>query len=214
MTVTSRRLQEAKPIGSVRGAPSAIRKAQQSKSYNYLINEIQTLKKLHSSLKPETKVYQVTSAASTTTGTITSVNLFSAITQGLDNDNRVGSTIRVKRIELACMAPTNALAFEQAFFLVRPHDKDNPVIGDFTGGKLPLYDTTSGWEVWRHHNSITDTQLGGADMVKTFGHGGMKVTFENGSANPTKNALYWVHYNQAGSSVTYQLAYRIWFTDA
>jgi len=214
MTVRSRKIQEAKPIGSVRGAPSAIRKAQQSRSYNYLINEIQTLKKLQSSIKPETKVYQSTTAASTTSGTITTVNLLSAITQGLDNDKRVGSTIRVKRIEITCMAPTNALTADQNFYLVRPHDKDNPIIGDFSGGKLPLYDTTSGWEIWRHHNGITETTLGGADMVKTFGHGGMKVTFENGSANPTKNALYWCHINQVGSAISYQLAYRVWFTDA
>ena len=214
MTVRHRRIQEAKPIGSVRGAPSAIRKAYQARSYNYLVNEIQGLKKAQSNIRPETKVYQVTSAASTTSGTITTINLLSAITQGLDNDNRVGSTIRVKRVEITCMAPTDGLVADQSFFLVRPHDKDNPVVGDFSGGKIPLYDTTSGWEIWRHHDAITDKQLGGADMVKTFGHGGMKVTFENGSANPTKNALYWVHYNQVGSAITYQLAYRVWFTDA
>jgi len=214
MTVYGRRNQEAKPIGSIRAAPSAVRKAQQSKSYNYLIGEIQGLKRANAKIKPETKVYQETKVATTTSGTISAVNLLSQITQGLANDNRVGSTIRVKRIEITCMAPTDALTADQSFFLIRPHDKDNPVIGDFSGGKIPLYDTTSGWEIWRHHDAITDKQLGGADIHKVFRHGGMKVTFEAGSANPTKNALYWVHYNNVGTSISYQLAYRVWFTDA
>jgi len=214
MTVHGRRNQEVKPVGSVRGAPSAVRKAQQYRSYNYLINEIQALKKNNANVKPETKVYQSTTSASTTSGTITAVNLLSAITQGLNNDERVGSTIRVKRIEITCMAPTDSFIADQSFFLIRPHDKDNPVVGDFSGGKIPLYDTTSGWEIWRHHDAITDKQIGGADMIKTFAHGGMKVTFEQGSANPTKNALYWIHWNNVGSLISYQLAYRVWFTDA
>lgn len=215
MTVSSRRIQDAKPVGTVRGAPSAIKKAQNTRSFNYLVDEIQSLKRKQGQNKAETKVYQVATSAATVSSTISSVNLFSNISQGLNNDERVGSKIRVKRIEIVCSAPDDSLRDGQNFYLIRPHDNDNPIVGDFTGGKYPLYDTTSGWEIYRHHANFDDSSVVvGCNMVKTFGHGGMLVTFETGSANPTRNPVFFVHYNAGTTGASYYLSYRIWYTDA
>lgn len=214
MTLTSRALQAAKPEGTVRGAPSAIKKAQNTRSYNYLVNEIQTVKKLQSHYKPETKVFQTATSAAVVTNQTGAVNLFSQISQGLNNDERVGSKIRVKRVEISCSVGDDTFIRNQNFYLIRPHENDNPIVGDFSGGIYPVYDTTSGWEVWRYHCNMHDTPIAGTEVVKTFGHGGMLVTFEAGSANPTRNPLFWVTFNRDTSSRSYYLTYRIWYTDA
>lgn len=215
MTVLSRRTQDLKPKGSIRGAPSAIKKAQNTRSFNFLVDEIQGLKKKLGQNKPETKVYQNATSASTVSGTISSVNLFAQIAQGLNNDERVGSKIRVKRIEIVVSAPDDTLRTGQSFYLIRPHENDNPIIGDFSGGIYPLYDTTSGWEIWKHHCNLDDnTSVNGANISKSFGHGGMLVTFETGSANPTRNPVFLSHINKDTAGISYYLSYRIWYTDA
>ena len=212
----SRRMDKVAAPGSIRAAPSAVRKAQQYKSYNYLINEIQSIKKRQSHYKPETKVFQNNYTGTTSTGTLTSINFLGDISQGLLNTDRVGSSIRVKRIELVCEATSGGIPQRlQTFLLVRPHDNDNPVIGDFLAGNLKMYDTTSGWEIWREHMvNFSSENLNGVHMTKTFAHGGMKVTYEQGSANPTRNPIFFVHTNNIGSGVTYNLAVRVWYTDA
>lgn len=215
MTLSGRRIQEAKPVGNIRGAPSAIKKAQNTWSFNYLVNEIQGLKRRQGQSKPETKVYQNATSAATVASQTSAVNLFANISQGLNNDERVGSKIRVKRIEISCSAPDDAVFNNQNFYLIRPHENDNPIVGDFSAGVYPMYDTTSGWEIWRHHSNFDQNNVcSGAEVVKTFGHGGMLVTFEAGSSNPTRNPVFWVHLNKSAQARSYYLSYRIWYTDA
>jgi len=213
----SRRLDVGKPIGSVRGAPSAIRKAQQYKSYNYLVNEIQQIKKKQSHYKPETKVFQNNYSGTTAVSAVTTVNFLSDISQGLLNTDRVGSSIRIKRIEIVCDARTAGGVREkdQSFILVRPHENDNPVIGDFLPGKFAMYDTTSGWEIWREHmNYFSAENLLGCHLSKSFAHGGMKIVYEQGSSNPTKNPIFWCHVNKHSVNMIYDLAVRVYYTDA
>lgn len=209
-----RRIQEGNLRGSVQASPYAVKRVQYSRAYTALRDDVQRLKKQVSNNRPETKVMQHVFTGTTVTATTSAVNILAEISQGLASENRVGSSIRVKRVELVCGAPTNQTVASQTFCLVRPHDNDNPIIGDFTGGKYSMYDTTSGWEIWRYHSGMNDNRLGGCDISKSFGHGGMKVTYEQGSTNPTRNPLYWVHINRSGSSVAYELTVRVWFTDA
>lgn len=183
-------------------------------SATQVAKRLRKVERLASHNKPEMRTITFSSQGTLTDDQLVNVNLTN-IAQGNSIASRNGDRIRVWRVEVRGLA-----APELDHYLFQLKTTSEPTIAVFgppSGAFLVDSETNSRFVEWKHYRNLYGGGGGGDSPLKytVKWKNGMIVRYNGTTATScVNNGVLATVLNRSGNTQNYNLAFRLWYTDA